>query len=123
MEFDALPEVLRGFVGKWIDVSLSIPSFESTSPLELIGFSGAVERVAEGHRLGSGVWRVWLKETGPGPNAVSFTRSIFVSADFEADREEGDFMEGEHDPNDSHGLTWTLRVQQAGVLTEIIVYV
>ena len=32
-------------------------------------------------------------------------------------------MEGDYDPEDRTGITWTLRVRQAGALTTITAYV
>jgi hypothetical protein len=127
MTFAELLDVLRGFEGRMAEVTVSVPAFDGER-LGLSSFSGTVREVRQGGgSLATDLdrpWRVWFEENpGPSTPCASFHPRLFIDATFEADREEADYAEGEFDPDDRTGLTWTLTVLQAGVMTEILVYV
>jgi hypothetical protein len=126
MTFDEVVEVVKGLEGKHIEVSVNLPSFEEDF-YELVGFSGAVTRVGLGLGEQARVrpWRIWLDEDEERsmPGVVSLDPRLFVSATFEADREEADYTEGEYDSEQRTGMTWTPRLNQANVMVEIIIFV
>jgi hypothetical protein len=117
MTFEEMIDTLRGLDGKTVEVSVAIPRL-GDEPFGVASFSGVADRVAEGEGGGSGVWRLWLGEPHDLLNVASFDRSLFLAADFVADREEAD-----QERVGESGMTWTLTIRQAGAQTEIIVYV
>lgn len=116
MTFDELVAVARDLVGKVIDVDITVPGADvHAEPIHLAGFAGTVERVSP--TLSDG-WRIWTRENvGPGPGTVALYPRLFEGADFEADRHEEDMARV-----DAEGLTWTLRILQGGVTTQLTVY-
>src|SRR5688572_14098101 len=110
MTFDELLDVAKGLEGKTIEVSVQVPAFEADrEPDSLASFGGVVERV----ELGG----------GPGGACVTLDPRLYIDGTFDADREEADYAFGERGEEPRTGMTWTLRVRQAGVLIEILVYV
>lgn len=116
MDFAELQEITRQFVGKMVDVAISIP-VEGIEDGRSVGhFSGTVDRVQVGGEGAS--WNLWFEDDRPGPVVATFHPSLFIDAEFTADREKADQM-----PVGERGMTWTLVVEQAGAVTDTMVYV
>jgi hypothetical protein len=123
MDFDELVELLASLVGKAIEASVQVPTFEDDAPpvaVATIDYT-CVDRV-----IGSDdACRLWMTRDDPAttsPNltpredTLTFRRDLYIAADFIADRHDDE-------PVTESGMTWTLKVQQASVQTEIVVYV
>lgn len=127
--FDELLDVAKGLEGKTIEVSVQVAAFEADrEPHSLVSFGGVVERVKIGRgsrSIDRRPWRIWLTGDSGGQSGACVTLDprLYIDGAFDADREEADDAFGERGEEPRAGMTWTLRVRQAGVMTEILVYV
>lgn len=116
MEFSELIKITKGFEGMLVEVDVYVPVSEQEWDTNVAGFWGYVRKCESSQ---SGKWVVWFREfeSGPGAATVSFDPALFIDADYEANREEAD-----QEAASDMGMTWTLKVRQAGITTVLMAY-
>jgi hypothetical protein len=121
MDFDETIQVLKGLVGRVVEVSITLPDDRET--IELAGFSGNVNRVERSPRGGPELWRVWFEDRPhePGGGIVSIHRTGFEGAEVRGSSRSLEEVIEEDD--ETTGATWEIFVRQYRAQLSFLIYV
>ena len=124
MTFDETLDVMRGLVGRQVEVSVGTP--RSDGELDIVaGFSGVPSEVKRGGPRAGERWYVWFPRDGGDPLAhhITLDRALFEDAEVEASGMSLEDVVAEEAGDGPRGTTWALKVRQASVVTDILIYV
>jgi hypothetical protein len=120
MDYDETLDVLKGLPGRIVEINVWRRGHEQQGyPLASSnGRAGRVEKVR------TGGWAVWFEDqhTGPGAALFAINPTIFDGAHIEhSDRPLEQVIAEEGDQ--PTGTTWAIWIRQAGIVTEVLVYI